>query len=512
MIIIKYKKRAAIIQTQLDDFIGRRAIERYNSWVPKDYRAMRKRFKRWLPVRTYRRKPKNEKRSKLKGLKPLDGFLPTKQPLKLPRPHYLLRFRSIRRCTKEDHAAGLIPDYDWLMASAMPSFTGFFNHLFELNDFTMLDEIQAEQERKGVSFKDISIIDVIRFELLRLQLGFQDYTGLEKVFRFAGWNAMAFVQRDLTFFPSAEDISHVMTRIPPAKLYAFYQALVHEAIDLKIIIPRIILWDTQFLRSNSNNNKNKQTNAYSDPDAGYGRHHGKKLGVGYSISSLYAYCGSWNRSFPVHFDAFPANKSDNPIFRETLSNYLARGVDECKVIVADTGAYSKRNLDFCMGRGIYPVIRAKKNLVTHPTVEVRKGYWFNTDYFPPGWTKDDIRYVYDKRPAIEAAQSANNTFYNAKRMNNRGIDNAIRGRTMIYILDLLRALAAVKLGRPDLISTLGAFSTYRDVFPPEIWADKARESGYDLLLPSMLEVRQKENRDKWRREREQRKMSSKKLK
>ncbi|MHA1680140.1 MAG: hypothetical protein ACTSUE_03980, partial [Promethearchaeota archaeon] len=102
----------------------------------------------------------------------------------------------------------------------------------------------------------------------------------------------------------------VMSRIPPVKLYNFYQELVQEAIELKIIVPRVLLWDTQFMHSNSNfnsnNNKNKQTNAYSDRDAGYGRHNGRKLGVGYSVSSLYAYCSSWSRVFPVHFDVFPA--------------------------------------------------------------------------------------------------------------------------------------------------------------------------------------------------------------
>nr|MDO8116810.1 transposase [Candidatus Sigynarchaeota archaeon] len=512
MIIIKYRIKPPIIQAQLDDFIGTRALEVYESWVPRDYRIIRKKFNRWLPVRTYQRKTKTTNGGNANCLKTLDSFLSSVTPPTLPKPQYLLRFRSIRRCVKEDHADGLIPDYDWIMARSLTTFAGFFNHLFELNDFSMLDNIQAGLEDSGVSFKNISIIDVFRFELLRLQLGFHDYTGLEKVFYFAGWNTFAFIQRDFAFFPAAADISNVMTRIPPCKLYAFYLELVREAIDLKIIVPRVLLWDTQFVHSNSNNNKNKRTNAYNDPDAGYGRHNGRKLGVGYSVSSLYAYCGSWNRNFPVHFDVFPANKSDNPIFRETLSNYLSQGVGECKVIVADTGAYSKRNLNFCMDNGIYPVIRAKKNLVTHPIVEVKRGYWFNTDYFPPGWSAADIRYIYERRPAIEAGQSANNTFYNAGRMHTRGIDNAIRGRAMIYILDLLRALTAVKLGRPDLISKLTAFSTSRDIYSPDNWADKARASGYDLLLPSKLETRQKENRDKWVREREQRKMSKEKLK
>jgi hypothetical protein len=396
MIIIKYRIRNPIFQTQLGDFIGLQKVERYRSWIPKDYRRMRKRFSRWIPVRTYRRKAKKNNRTNMKGLRTLHSFLPVKQPPSISRPEYLLRFRTIGRCLKEDHAEGLIPDQDWKMARSIPTFHGFFDHLFELNDFAILDEIQADQENKGVSFKHISIIDVFRFELLRLQLGFHDYTGLQKVFQFAGWNTFAFAQRDFSFFPSAADISHVMTRIPPSSLLAFYRELVDEAIDLKIIVPRVLLWDTQFVHSNSNNNKLARTNAYSDPDAGYGRHNGKKLGVGYSISNLYAYCGSWNRTFPLYFNAFPANKNDNPVFRETMSSYLRQTPYKWIAVVGDTGAYSKRNLDFCMDRGIYPIIRAKKNLVTHPIVEVKKGYWFNSDYFPPGWSADDIRYVYER--------------------------------------------------------------------------------------------------------------------
>ncbi|MHA1684034.1 MAG: hypothetical protein ACTSUE_24055 [Promethearchaeota archaeon] len=78
---------------------------------------------------------------------------------------YFLRFRSIQRCVKEDHAAGNIPDYDWIMAQSIPTFTGFFNHLCELNDFTLLDEIQEELENEGTSLKGISLQDVVRSEL-----------------------------------------------------------------------------------------------------------------------------------------------------------------------------------------------------------------------------------------------------------------------------------------------------------------------------------------------------------
>jgi hypothetical protein len=511
MIVIKYRRKETIYQSQLEDFIGKKKIEIFKSWVPKDYRAMRKRFSRWLPIRSYRwrKKPVNSMNKWI--VTTLDSFLPAPPAIKLSKPEYLLRFRKIPRYTKDEHAGGFIPDRDWTIARSMPAFTGFFNHLFELNDFSMLDEIQEALENEGISFKGIAIHDAVVWELLRLQLGFHDYTGIEKMLRFIGGNPLSPLLHDECFLPSAADISHVMTRIPARKLFDFYQERVTEAIDLKIIVPRVLLWDTQFVRSNSNNNKNKITNTYTDPDAGYGRHLGRKLGVGYKVSSLYAYCGSWNRAFPVYFDMFPANKSDNPIFRETLSSYLDKGVGECKMIVADTGAYSLKNLEFCIKKGIFPIIRAKKNLVTHPIMEIRKGYWFNSDYFPPGWGPDDVRYIYKRRPAIEAGQSANNTFYNAKRMNTRGIENATRGRVMIYILDLVRALTAVKIGRPDLISTLTAFSTSREIFSPASLAGTARASGYDVLVSSDLKARQKEPVDKWRRKREERKKSKEKL-
>ncbi|MHA1997289.1 MAG: transposase [Promethearchaeota archaeon] len=507
MIIIKYRKKRPIIQTQLDDFLGIRSIERYESWVPRDYRTIRKKFKRMIRVRRYRRKKREMEARTSKCTRTLDLFFPVLQPPTLPKPPYLFRFRSIPRYLPDEYAAGIIPERELKLTRSLSSFTGFFHQMFDLNDFSLLDEFQEELENKGVKLRQISIHDVVAFEFLRLLLGFQDYTGLEKIMWFNGKIPLRGLLRDKLFFPRASDVSHVLTRIPPGMLLKFFHHLVDEAIDLKIIRPRVLIWDGQFMRSNCNNNRNKATGEYNDPDAGYYRHNGKKLGVGYKISNLHAYCGSWKRTFPVHFDVFPANRHDSVVFRKTLSNFLKRNVGTWKIVIADTGAYALENLKYCRSRGIQPLIRAKKNLVTHPTVEVRKGYWFNKDFFPPGWSSGDIRDAYKVRSAIEAAQASNNTFYNTGRMNTRGIDNATRSRTLNYCLDLVRALTATKLGRPDLISTLRAFTGSRDEFLPETSGDIARQSGYDLLLPTPAEVRQKEAMDNRRRLSEARKKS-----
>jgi hypothetical protein len=111
----------------------------------------------------------------------------------------------------------------------MKTFTGFFNHMFNLNDFCNLDAFQETLENEGISFKHIAIHDVIAFELLRLQLGFQDYTGLEKVYYFIGGNPLHAILRDKLFFPAAADVSHVMTRIPSKMLKEFYHDLAVSA-------------------------------------------------------------------------------------------------------------------------------------------------------------------------------------------------------------------------------------------------------------------------------------------
>jgi hypothetical protein len=507
MIVIKYRVKKPIVQMQLDDYVTRRAPAIYEMWVPKDYRRARKCFKMWLPVQDYHHKIKSTITKHLSKKCTLDAFMPKITPPILPKPAYLLRFRSIQRFLKDDHVRDSIPNKEWILVQSMKTFTGFFNHMFNLNDFSKLDAFQERLENEDISFKHIAIHDVVAFELLRLQLGFHDYTGLEKIYYFIGGNPLHAILRDQLFFPSAADVSYVMTRIPSKMLKEFYHDLVDEAIALKIIVPRILVWDTQFVHSNCNDNKDKIKKSYNDADAGYGRHIGKKLGVGYSVSNLYAYCGSWNRAFLVHFDVFPANMNDKPIFRRTLSNFLKRDVGKWSAIIGDTGAYSLDNLKFCMARGIHPFLRAMKNLKLQPVVEIRKGYWFNSNFIPPGWTNDDVRAIYTKRPVIEARQAANDTFYNASRMNTRGIENIERNRAMIGILELLRAITAVKLGRPDLISKLTAFSTSRDVFTEDSWVERAVSSGFQVLIPSAADIRRKELEDKWRRDRENRKKS-----
>ena len=483
MIIIKPKKGPLIIQMQIDDYISPKEIEVYDINNAKDRDFVRNQFDPWIPRELHKRKYRqraNLPQKAPKRPKALESYIYGGMKTSFPRACYFKRFKSPPKSTFDDFAAGMISEKEWDMLQSLPKFTGFFNHLFEFVDFSYFDAIQAELEAQGADFKGMKVFDIVVFHLFSRSLGFRDYTGLEKLEGYMDKNPLGRILHNPDFFPTAADISYVMTRIPPDAVMTFFYSLVREAIEIGLIEPRILLLDGQFIHSGCNNNKNKAIGRYNDADAGYCRHNGVKKGVGYDPGCVYAYCGP-DRTFPVHFTMLAGNRNDNPAFRRTLNEFLNLGIGQWDAVVIDTGAYSMKTFKFCESRGVYPIIRAKKNLKTQPTRELKKGYWFNTAYIPSGWTDAEMLEVYEARPMIEKAHAPNNTFYNAQRMNTRGLANAIRHRGFIYILDLARAITAQKLGRPDLTNKLRAFSGTREAMSKRGWADLAGESGFRKL-------------------------------
>jgi len=350
----------------------------------------------------------------------------------------------------------------------LKGFSGFFENLFEFNDFSFFQGLQGTLEEYGVSFKNMFIEDVLAYEMLRINLGFKNYAGIEKMGRFLSFPPLFSITHDSKFFPKAQDISYVMTRIPSEALFEFFQLLVKECINYGIIVPRILIWDGQFIRSNCNNNKKKGHQKYTDSDAGYCRHNGIKKGVGYDPGILYAHC--FNRWFPVYFKMFAGNRNDILAFRETMEEFFTHTEYEWQVLIADSGPYSLQNMENMRSKGLLPIIRARKHLKTHPIRELKKGFFFNTEYIPKGWSDDYFLKIYSFRPMIEQGNSYNNTFYNAFRMNTRGMDAARKHRSIIYILELLKALTAYKIGRPKLIMKPSAF-------------ESSRHSNFKLMLP-----------------------------
>jgi hypothetical protein len=424
--------------------------------IPKEYRLARKKF-RWIPLQANKGKQGNNSTQMLpKSQKRIIDFIQWTPTLK---GKYLYRFPSIKIPSYEEYCKNWISKKEWDMHRYIKGFNGFFENIFELNDFSFFDSVQERLEEQGVSFKNLFLTDIIAYELLRINLGFKNYTGIEKMGGFLGRPPLFSLTHDSAFFPTAADLSYILSKIPSQDFFDFFQLLVKECVDCGIIVPRILIWDGQFIRSNCKNNKEEGKEVYNDPDAGYCRHNGTKKGVGYDPGILYAYC--FNRWFPVYFTMFPGNRNDTVAYRETLDQFLTTTDYEWLMVIADSGPYCEQNLEFTQFKGLLPIIRARKHLKTHPIRELKKGFYFNTDYIPKGWTDEFFLKIYSFRPMIEQGNSANTTYYNAFRMNTRGMEAAIKLRCLIYILELLKALTAYKIGRPDLIMKSSAFKSSR---------------------------------------------------
>ncbi len=465
MIIILYRIKPSIYQTQLTDFTGQRSIEKYDMNVPKDYRIARKKFC-WIPIHpTWGRRAKSTKNFLPESQKRIQDFINWTPKLQ---DKYVYRFPRVKIPRFEEFGLGTISKMEWDMHRYLKGFNGFFENLFEFNDFSFFQDLQESLENQGVSFKNMFVEDVLAYELLRINLGFKNYSGIERMGRFLSYPPLFSITHNPNFFPNARDISYILTRIPAEALFEFFQLLVKECVDCGIIVPRILICDGQFIRSNCNNNKKKGHSTYTDPDAGYCRHNGIKKGVGYDPGILYAHC--FNRWFPIYFKMFAANRNDSLAFRETMEEFFTHTESEWQVLIADSGPYSLQNMENIRSKGLLPIIRARKHLKTHPIKELKKGFFFNTDYIPKGWSDEYFLKIYSFRPMIEQGNSYNNTFYNAFRMNTRGMDAAIKLRSILYILELLKALTAYKLGRPGLVMKPSAF-------------ESSRHSNFKLMLP-----------------------------
>ncbi len=463
---------------QINDYLGEIQIHVYQMYIPKTYQFVYRKMK-WFPFN--KRIKKDDNSSIFCHQLQLDPFIYEKIPHIPTKFKYFNRFHNIPSVVFSDFAENIITKKEWDMFNTLPKFTGFFDNLFELNNLSYFDDLQEELSSLGADFRNIFLHDIIAFELLRRQLGYKDYSGLEKMSYFLGDNPLKDILRNSLFFPTAANVSFILKQIPSKKIMNYFNILVKEAISLRIIVTKILVFDGQFVHSNCNDNKNKTTGQYNDPEAEYYRHTGKKLGVGCFYWSICAYCGSWSRSLPVHFNTFPGNKNDKPASRKTFLDFKKKKIGKWKMILGDTGTYCKRSLDLYRNKGIFPLLRAPKHLKTHPTLELKKGFWFNSDYFPSGWKNEDVLKMYDQRPSVEAGQSSNPTFYNQKRLNTRGIEMAHTHRTFSYILDLLRPLTAYKINRPDLLTKLSAFSISRGYKSAFIWRKIAYDSNFDQM-------------------------------
>ncbi len=360
---------------------------------------------------------------------------------------------------------------------AHKSSTGYLEYLFRFNSLKFWDELPltAFQERL---YQDLSMADVFRLEMARYKRG---------VWRFERWiDALRYTPGliDAVGIPpeSIPDPGHYgqqVYHLGSRNIQDYSFTLVQEGIRYKVIDCKIIIWDGRFLESNCAKNKNKTLKAFADAEAGKYKHVGKFRGLGYVDSSFI--CAKYN--LPVHYQSFPGNRNDNPIFRETFQELRTLRLPPSKMLLSDAGPYSKKSLNLVAAAGIVPLICARKN-IKQDVIQIGPRKYLNISQVPPEM-HPHLERLLNFRTKIERAFSPAKVVYHADRMNNRGRENSRMCIGKLKCIELLTALTAVKVHRPDLINKPTAFRDYKPEFAVEEW----NRNLSDLRSPDLSQTR-----------------------
>ena len=462
---------------QITDYIFKIEKQRFVMRIPKDYRTAMK------LIKSVPRKPK-QKRGRKKDITKLfykiDHFI-RKGDLSTIKPQYLRRFRDVAVVPESEITYKGISQVEKLMLKALSGFTGFFEHIITCNNFSYFDDLQEELEAKGISFRDRFLHDIIIFELSRIHIGIDNYTSYMNAIRYFQANYLKTVLHDPSYFPDVAIVSHALRVIPLEALRQYFLELLEETYEFKIVKNRILIWDAQFVHSNSSDQFNKEKGSYNDSDAGFCRHQGKDYGVGYKVSTIYAYCG--NRSVPIYCELFPGNTDEYTVFKETFNHFFALGFESPLIILADTGPYSIEILEWIFEMGIIPLINSKKSIKNQNIMKLNDNFYVNMDFIPSDWTKEDLILMMNIRSEIERQFSHNIVVYHARRANVRGLEMVSKHRYLILILDLLKINTAYKLGRPDMIGKARVFIMTKGADFYSIFPEIAKEDGFQILLP-----------------------------
>jgi hypothetical protein len=475
MIILLYTRRSSIYQTQLDDLLGNPKKIIFHMKVNTEYIAG---WKELYP----RHAPKNRGRPPrhvLGHLETLDYWFGTALVTHTA-PMYLKRCKLPKVLTQDEVNLAFVSPWEYVILHAFSNFTGYVDYLLMDERFMFFDDVQLLLETSGVRVGARSLKTLILLELMRIHVGIEDYTSFQAIFRLLSVRALPTSISDLDFMPTVQDFSRAFHAVPVSCFTTFHRQLVDDLMDLWLLNFNIIIWDGQFIRANCSNQMDKKTGKYKDPDAGFYHHDGKKLGVGYIASTFYVFCG--NYLIPLYCEIVPASQNDCVSFAEGFKHFLTLGFPIPKVILADAGPYSLENLQLVWSKNIVPLINSRKNITKQNVQKLGEHIYINKDFIPTGWTDDDIKLLFILRTAIERAFSHNIQVYKARRMNVIGKDAITKARYLILILDVLKAKAAYRIGRPDLIGKARSFELNKKttfVGMPSI----AKDAGYEILMP-----------------------------
>lgn len=370
---------------------------------------------------------------------------------------HLDRFNSIPSVSQEDFGSHPLLINEWKYYQEVEAFTGLFQHMILLNSFAYWDTVETELREAGWHPKGFTVVEFIKWEFLRHSLGISSYSDAQRIFSAFNPELLKGAFDRPTHIPAPYHASYYYKWLKPIHFQTFFQKLVDDCVKYKIIIPRIAIADGLIFRTWAGNFTLDQWMQPTDPGATITVHNKKHLGKCYNGIVYYAWCGT--RWLPVDLRVITGSANENSMFELLTKDFLEKSSYDWDVFLYDSGACSADNRQFLKVEGLIPGITARKNIIREVVLDIdHKRYCFADD-IPDGMSLEQYKRLLNHRSQEEAGFSGFTTYHHMKQMNTTGHDGATIHVLKYLCLQLLHALAAYKVNRPDLLMMFSAFSS-----------------------------------------------------
>jgi len=369
---------------------------------------------------------------------------------------HLGRFQSVQSVVQADYCTSAILTDAWQYYQELDAFTGLFQHMILLNSFTYWNTVEQEIRAQGFHPKGFTLVEFIKWEMLRHSKGITSYTDAQRHFREYDPEKLKSAFDKPTHIPAPYHESHYYAWLTPAHFRTFFRKLVDDCVNLKIITPRIAIADGLIFRTWAGNFTLDRWMKPTDPGASITVHNKKMLGKCYNAVVFYAWCGT--RWLPIDLYVITGSANENSMFQPLVAKFLESSPYDWKVFLYDTGACSAENREFLKNEGIISGITARSNLKKSVVLDLGNRKYCFADDLPEGMSLEQYRRLLNHRSQIEAGFSGFSTYHHMKQMNTMGQDAAEIHVLKYLILQLLHAIAAYKVNRPDLLMMYSAFS------------------------------------------------------
>ena len=232
-----------------------------------------------------------------------------------------------------------------------------------------------------------------------------------------------------------------------------------ECVQHKIIVPRIAIADGLIFRTWAGNFTLDRWGNPTDPQATRTVHNKKFLGKCYNAIVFYAWCG--DRWLAVDVEVISGSTNENSVFQLVVEKFLERSPNKWHFFLYDAGASSTSNRKYLKREGIVPVIPARKNIKKEEIIKIGGYKYCYSSDIPEGMSLEQYKRLMNHRSQEESGFSGFTTYNKMKRMNTMGMESATIHVLEYMCLQLLHALTAYKVNRPDLLMSYSAFSNLR---------------------------------------------------